>query len=222
MASSLELIGVTVEFDGRPALVSVSLKSSSKSIAVLGSNGSGKSTFARLLNGLAKPGSGQVSVLGQAPSTKNTGLVFSNPDLQVVMPTVFEDVAFSLSNHKLDKAQKKLMVLAALKTVGLEDLADANCQSLSSGQKQLLAMASTIVREPEILVLDEPTTLLDLANSKLIETLIHKLPTRLMVLVTHDLELAAGCEETLWFENGTLKDQGKPSEIIAAYRKYHR
>jgi biotin transport system ATP-binding protein len=111
---SIKLENVTVGFDGHIALSDISLELTSKSVAIIGTNGSGKSTFARLLNGLVKPTSGNVTVSGKAPDVTNVGFVFSNPDLQIVMPTVYEDVAFSLTNQKLSKDEILVRVEAAL------------------------------------------------------------------------------------------------------------
>lgn len=217
MPSAIKLEGVTVDFDGHIALSNVSLELTSKSVAVIGVNGSGKSTFARLLNGLVKPTAGTISVGGNKPDVSKVGFVFSNPDLQIVMPTVYEDVAFSLTNKKLSKDEVRSRVEAALRMVGLLELQESNCHTLSSGQKQLLAIASSMVREPKVLVADEPTTLLDLPNTKLMTEVLHKLNLEQLVLVTHDLELAATCQEVVWFEKGVVRKAGKPSTVIAEY-----
>lgn len=219
MTFGIKLEDVTVNYDGHIALSKVSLELTSKSVAVIGANGSGKSTFARLLNGLVKPSSGKVLVNGLAPNTKDTGFVFSNPDLQVVMPTVFEDVAFSLTNEKLSKDEVRIPTEAALAEVGILELQEISCYSLSSGQKQLLALASSLVRKPRLLVADEPTTLLDLPNTKRITKLIHSLELQQLVVVTHDLELAATCKEVVWFEAGQVRKQGSPKQVIAEYIK---
>jgi len=210
---------VAVEFDGHSALSWVNLELTAKTVAIIGANGSGKSTFARLLNGLVKPTSGTVSVHGEKPNVSQVGFVFSNPDLQIVMPTVFEDVAFSLTNEKLSKDEVRARVEAALSAVGILELQDSNCHTLSSGQKQLLAIASAMVRSPKVLVADEPTTLLDLVNTKHITKVLHELPVEQLVLITHDLELAATCDEVVWFAGGSIRRQGKPKTVIAEYRK---
>ncbi len=222
MAKGISLTNVTVAFDGNPVLRNVTFESTAKSIVVIGSNGSGKSTFARLLNGLVKPTSGEVSVYGKTPDTKQASFLFSNPDLQIVMPTVFEDVAYTLSGLKLNAAEVRSRVQAALELVGLEDLEQANCHELSSGQKQLLALASAAVRKPKLLIADEPTNLLDLANARRISKLLDNIPSDQLVLITHDLELAQACEEAIWFEEGILKSVGKPTELIETYRKFSR
>ena len=217
MSSAIKLEGVTVDFDGHIALSNVSLELNAKSVAVIGVNGSGKSTFARLLNGLVKPTAGTISVEGNKPDVSNVGFVFSNPDLQIVMPTVYEDVAFSLTNQKLNKDEVRSRVEAALRMVGLFELQESNCHTLSSGQKQLLAIASSMVREPKVLVADEPTTLLDLPNTKHVTGVLHKLNLGQLVLVTHDLELAATCHEVVWCEKGLGRKVGKPKTVIAEY-----
>jgi biotin transport system ATP-binding protein len=216
------LTNVSVSFDGNPVLRDVTFTSNANSIAVIGSNGSGKSTFARLLNGLVKPTSGDVSVYGNTPDTKQASFLFSNPDLQIVMPTVFEDVAYTLSGLKLKPEELRPRVQKALELVGLEDLEQANCHELSSGQKQLLALASAAIRKPKLLIADEPTNLLDLANTRKIEKLLTRIPSEQLVLITHDLELAQTCDEAIWFEEGRLKKVGKPSELIDTYRKFSR
>ena len=220
MPFGIKLQGVAVEFDGHTALSAVNLDLTSKSIAVIGANGSGKSTFARLLNGLVKPTSGTVAVNGETPNNSNAGFVFSNPDLQIIMPTVLEDIEFSISNEKLSKEEKRTRALSALAFVGIQALQDSNCHSLSSGQKQLLAIASAIVRKPDLLIADEPTTLLDLPNTKRITKLLHEIEVNQLVIVTHDLDLAATCDEAIWFSEGKLKSVGKPKTVIAAYRKH--
>lgn len=215
MSRGIKLEGVAVDYDGHIALSNVELELTAKSVAIIGANGSGKSTFARLLNGLVKPTAGSVLVNGAAPSTASAGFVFSNPDLQIIMPTVLEDVEFSVSGP--DKRER---ALAALAFVGLDELQEANCHTLSSGQKQLLGIASTIVRKPNLLIADEPTTLLDLPNTKRITKLLHEIDVDQLVIVTHDLELAATCDEVVWFSEGSVKEAGNPSKVIAAYRKH--
>lgn len=212
---------MTVGFDGHIALSDISLELTSKSVAIIGANGSGKSTFARLLNGLVKPTSGKVSVNGKTPDVSNVGFVFSNPDLQIVMPTVYEDVAFSLSNQKLSNDEIRSRVEAALAAVGILELQESNCHTLSSGQKQLLAIASAMVREPKLFVADEPTTLLDLPNTRLVTKVLHGLKVEQLVLITHDLTLAATCDEVIWFEGSRVREIGKPKAVIASYLKVY-
>jgi biotin transport system ATP-binding protein len=219
----IEFDRVSVEFEGTTALAEVTVKLDQKRIGVIGLNGSGKSTFARLLNGLVKPTSGTLSVGGINPAENvkdaraQTGFIFSNPDLQIIMPTVLEDVAFSLRGSGLKKAEIEAKSRAILKRFEIEHLADQAAHSLSSGQKQLLAICAILVTEPKLIVADEPTALLDLVNSRRIaRALLSDLPQQI-VLVTHDLELAAGCDVLLRFAGAKLVQIGEPSAIISSY-----
>jgi biotin transport system ATP-binding protein len=219
----IEFDRVSVEFDGATALAEVTVKLDQKRIGVIGLNGSGKSTFARLLNGLVKPTSGTLSVGGINPAENvkdaraQTGFIFSNPDVQIIMPTVLEDVAFSLRGSGLKKAEIEAKSRAILKRFEIEHLADQAAHSLSSGQKQLLAICAILVTEPKLIVADEPTALLDLVNSRRIaRALLSDLPQQI-VLVTHDLELAAGCDIVLRFAGAKLVQIGEPSAVIPSY-----
>ena len=219
----IEFDRVSVEFDGATALAEVTVKLDQKRIGVIGLNGSGKSTFARLLNGLVKPTSGTLSVGGVNPADDpkaaraQTGFIFSNPDVQIIMPTVREDVAFSLRGSGLKKAEIEAKSRAILKRFEIDHLADQAAHSLSSGQKQLLAICAILVTEPKLIVADEPTALLDLVNSRRIaRALLSDLPQQI-VLVTHDLELAAGCDVLLRFAGAKLVQIGEPSTVISSY-----
>jgi biotin transport system ATP-binding protein len=219
----IEFDRVSVAFEGTTALDEVTLKLDQKRIGVIGLNGSGKSTFARLLNGLVKPTSGSVSVGGVDPATDDkaaraqTGFIFSNPDVQIIMPTVLEDVAFSLRGSGLKKPEIEAKARAILKRFEIEYLADQAAHSLSSGQKQLLAICAILVTEPKLIVADEPTALLDLVNSRRIaRALLSDLPQQI-VLVTHDLELAKGCDILVRFAGAKLVQIGEPSAVISSY-----
>jgi biotin transport system ATP-binding protein len=219
----IELDAVSVAFEGKTALDNVSIKLDRQRIGVIGLNGSGKSTFARLLNGLVQPTSGTVKVGDINPATdakaarRQTGFIFSNPDVQIIMPTVIEDIAFSLRGAGLTKDEVQAKALAALKRFKIDHLADQTAHSLSSGQKQLLAICAILVTEPKLIVADEPTALLDLVNSRRIaKALLSDLPQQI-VMVTHDLELAADCDVLVRFAEGKIVQVGEPSEVIASY-----
>jgi biotin transport system ATP-binding protein len=219
----IEFDQVSVDFEGTTALAEVTLKLDQKRIGVIGLNGSGKSTFARLLNGLVKPTSGSISVGGVNPATDSkaaraqTGFIFSNPDVQIIMPTVLEDVSFSLRGSGLKKAEIEAKARAILGRFEIEHLADQAAHSLSSGQKQLLAICAILVTEPKLIVADEPTALLDLVNARRIaRALLSALPQQI-VLVTHDLELANGCDILLRFAGAKLVEIGEPSTVISSY-----
>ncbi|KAA9105088.1 energy-coupling factor ABC transporter ATP-binding protein [Microbacterium rhizomatis] len=225
MTASIALSGVAVDRGGRRILEDVSVQLDQRRIAVVGANGSGKSTFARLLNGLVTASSGSISVHGLDPARegralrRRVGFVFSNPDAQIIMPTVAEDVAFSLRGRGLDHRSSEDRVAAALDAVGLTALAEQSAHSLSGGQKQLLALAAILVTEPDLIIADEPTALLDMANARRIVDHLFDATLRQLVLVTHDLRLAARCDIALRFDGGRLVDAGSPEKIIADYER---
>lgn len=221
-SAPISLDRVSVRFDERPVLHDISLQLSAPTVAVIGANGSGKSTFARLLNGLVAPTSGSVSVHGfdavrdRAAVRKGVGFVFTNPDAQILMPTPAEDLALSLRGHP--RAEIAQRVRDALDAHGLGEHADAPASSLSGGQKQMLALASVLIASPRLIVADEPTTLLDLRNARRVGDLLLAQEAQ-VVVVTHDLELAGRCAAAVLFEDGRVAAQGEPSSVIAAYRR---
>lgn len=224
----IEVHGVTHAFGvgsaRRPVLRDVTVTLTEQRVGIIGANGSGKSTFARLLNGLVLPDSGTVAVDG-ADARKDgkevrrrVGFVFTDPDAQIVMPTVQEDVAFGLRRRGHSPAVVSAMVTRALADFGLKALADSPAHSLSGGEKQLLALCSVLVTEPSVLVLDEPTTLLDLRNAQHIGRVLAGLPQQ-VVLVTHHLELLESYDRVLVFDEGRIVHDGSPAPAIEHYRR---
>jgi biotin transport system ATP-binding protein len=201
----------------------ITLELTEPRIALIGPNGSGKSTLARLVNGLVDAATGTVTVNGLDVARKGrevrrqVAFAFTDPAAQLVMPTVIEDVALSLRHAHRDKADRNAAALRVLETFGLAELADRSVHTLSGGQRQLLALASVLATGPRILVADEPTTLLDLANSRRIGELLLGLEQQL-VLATHDLGLAARCDRALLVDGGRVVADGPPSEVIDRYR----
>jgi biotin transport system ATP-binding protein len=224
--SRIELEDVTVRLpttDGDvEVLRTTSLTLTEQRIALVGANGSGKSTLARLLNGLVTATTGRVVVDGLdvaeegAAVRRRVGFCFTDPAAQLVMPTVAEDVALSLRRH-VPKPQRRAAAVAVLERYGLADLADRSVHTLSGGQRQLLALAGVLATDPEVVVADEPTTLLDLRNTRVIGELLLSLRQQL-VLVTHDLDLALRCDRALLVEDGRVVADGEPTAVVADYR----
>ena len=208
----------------RNALDAVSVRLDEQRIGIVGANGSGKSSFARLLNGLVLPTSGRVRVDGLDTRSdgreirRRVGFCFTDPDAQIVMPTVAEDVAFGLGRAGLPRDEVDARVARALTDLGLAHLADSPAHTLSGGEKQLLALCSVLVTEPRLLVLDEPTTLLDLRNAARIAAVVRDLPQQ-VVLVTHQLDLLDGYDRVLVFDEGRLVTDDEPRAAVAAYRE---
>lgn len=220
---SIQLRDVSVRLGDADILRDVSVDENARTIAVIGENGSGKSTFARLIGGLVSRTAGEMRILGLDPAThakelqRRTAIVFSNPDAQILMPTVAEDVAFSLRPERLPAEERRARVSAALERFGLTALADNPSHELSGGQKQLLALCGAFIRRPQLVVADEPTAYLDARNARRVADHLFAGEGHRLVLVTHDLQLAQRCETALLFANGRLRSAGPPAEVVAEY-----
>ncbi len=221
--STIEFSGVRHGYGDRPVLRGIDLVLTEHRIGIVGANGSGKSTLARMVNGLVRPDDGTVTVDG-VDVTRNgrevrrrVGFVFTNPDSQIVMPTVAEDVAFTLRRRGLSKADVAARVAATLERFGLDAHADHPAHRLSGGQKQLLALAAVLVAEPAIVVADEPTTLLDARNARRIGELLGSLDQQLIV-VTHQLDLLEGFDRVIVIDEGVVAADGSPADALGAYR----
>lgn len=209
--------------DGHEALRDVSFEvTHGEKVAVIGANGAGKSTLLLHTDGLLLPTSGQV-IVGGVPVTRRTlptirrtiGYLFQQPDDQLFMPTVGEDVAFGPANMELDDAEIERRVAEALAAVGATDLRDHSPNRLSGGQKKRVAIATILAMEPSILVMDEPTAALDpMARQQLVELLRTFRHTTL--IATHDMELVRElCPRVLVLHRGTLAADGPTNELLA-------
>ena len=177
---------------------------------LLGTNGSGKSTLLRLLAGLLTPTGGEIFL--ESPM----GFVFQNPDHQLVMPTVAADLAFGLVKEKLSPQQVKIRVREALEAVNLSDLERRPIYALSGGQKQRIAIAGALARHCEVLLLDEPTALLDADTQlELVAQVQNLVKTRQITAlwVTHRLEELNYCDGAFLLEGGKVVAQGNPQEM---------
>ena len=224
----IELERVTHTFGegptARTVLREVTLTLTERRIGVIGHNGSGKSTFLRLLNALVLPTAGRVRVDGLDTSRdakelrRRIGFLFTDPDAQIIMPTVAEDVAFGLRRSGLARPEIDGRVRELLVRFHLDGHADHPAHLLSGGQKQLLALASVLITEPLALVMDEPTTLLDLRNAAMIGRVVAALD-QTVLLATHHLDLLDGFERVLVFHEGRVVVDAAPEVAIAAYRE---
>ena len=210
--------------DGTPALNGVDFRlSAGETVALLGANGSGKTTFVLHLNGLLT-GEGEITGCGMPVVKENLGtirqkigMVFQDSDNQLFMPTVLEDVGFGPLNLGLDARQAMLRAQAALEQVGMSSAAHKAPYHLSAGEKKRVAIAGILAMQPEILVLDEPTTFLDPPGQRALAELLARLP-QAKILVTHDIELAGAlADRAVFFEHGTVAGEGSVSEIIRRF-----
>lgn len=224
---SFQDTSVAVAIDSSPdpktLLADVSLDLTEQRIGVIGANGSGKSTLLRLLNGLVQPTSGTVTVDGAdtvravRAVRRQVGFVFTDPLSQLVMPTGREDVELSLRRSVRNGTERRRLAEAALDRFGLLGLADQSIYELSGGERQLMALAAVLAVNPSVLVLDEPSTLLDLRNRELLRRTLAGLEQQI-VMSTHDLELALEMDRVLVVEDGRVLYDGVPAAAVDLYR----
>ena len=204
--------------------ISLSIKRGSFT-AVLGHNGSGKSTMAKLLNGLNRPSSGTVTVNGMDTADekyefdvrKTVGLVFQNPDNQIVASIVEEDVAFGPENLGVEPKEIRNRVDEALKSVGMYEYRTQAPFKLSGGQKQRIAIAGILAMQPECIVLDEPTAMLDpRGRSEVMETVqrLNREKGMTIVLITHYMDEAALADRVVVMDGGKVILDGTPMEVF--------
>ncbi|WP_044506364.1 energy-coupling factor ABC transporter ATP-binding protein [Gordonia sp. KTR9] len=220
----IEFTDVSHAYGDRVVLREVSLTLAERRIGIVGANGSGKSTLARMINALVIPDSGTVTVDGLTVAKnkreirRRVGFIFSDPDRQIIMPTVREDIELSLRRTDLGKVARADRALEVLARFGLGDHADHPAQRLSGGQKQLLALASIFVTDPAIIVADEPTTLLDLRNTRMLTDVFATLDEQLVV-VSHDLDILADFDRVIVVDEGRVVADDEPRPALAAYRE---
>lgn len=219
---SIRFEDVHLELGDRPVLRGITAELTERRVGIIGANGSGKSSLARTINALVRPTRGRVLLSGrdvaQDPkgARRAVGFLFPDAASQIVMPTVREDLAFSL--RTMPKGEREARVEAALAESGLADHADHPCHLLSSGQQQQLALTAVLLLDPEIVVADEPTTLLDLRNQRAARERFAAL-TQQLVLVTHHLELLEDFDRVLLVDEGVIAADGAPAEVIAHYER---
>ncbi|MBR0218242.1 MAG: energy-coupling factor transporter ATPase [Clostridia bacterium] len=194
--------------------------------AILGQNGSGKSTLAKLINGLYTPGAGKVTVCGMdTQDEKNTweirrraGMVFQNPDNQLVATVVNEDVAFGLENIGVPTEEMPGRIKKALRDVGMLDFADRAPHTLSGGQKQRVAIAGVLAMQPEAIIFDESTAMLDPQGRREVMAAVQRLNREqgiTVLWITHFMEEAVACDQVHLMHEGQIVMSGTPREIFA-------
>lgn len=199
-------------------------------VAVLGHNGSGKSTFAKHLNAILLPTGGKAYVFGTDTSDENmldeirrhVGMVFQNPDNQIVATVVEEDVAFGPENLGMEPTEIKRRVDEALKLVGMSEFSHAAPHNLSGGQKQRIAIAGIIAMQPSCIVLDEPTAMLDPSGRREVMDTVKRLNREKgigIVFITHYMDEAAEADRVIVIDGGSVVLDGTPQEVFVQYDK---
>lgn len=195
-------------------------------IAILGHNGSGKSTLAKHINALLVPGEGTLWVDGMEtdeeentiPVRKTAGMVFQNPDNQIIASVVEEDVGFGPENLGVPTEEIKKRVIKSLQSVGMAEYAGHSPNRLSGGQKQRVAIAGVLAMEPKCIVFDEPTAMLDPGGRKEVIDAAHELNRKkgvTIILITHYMEEVTGADYVFVMEQGSIIMQGTPREIFS-------
>ena len=222
-----ENVHYTYPGDQLESLCGVSLEIQEGSfVAVLGHNGSGKSTLAKHMNAILTPTEGKVTVCGIDSADeerliqlrRNVGMVFQNPDNQIVANVVEDDVAFAPENLGVEPKEIRRRVDEALKLVGMYDKRQHAPHLLSGGQKQRVAIAGVIAMEPKIIVLDEPTAMLDpIGREEVISTVTRLCREKGMtvVLITHHMDECVGADRLIVMSNGSVVADGLPAEVFA-------
>ncbi|MFF3495716.1 energy-coupling factor ABC transporter ATP-binding protein [Streptomyces sp. NPDC002795] len=223
VTASLDVTGLAFAYpDGHQALFGVDLTvGKGERVALLGPNGAGKTTLVLHLNGILTGGTGTVTVAGLPVSARNmaeirrkVGIVFQDPDDQLFMPTVREDVAFGPAAAGMKGPDLEARVRKALALVGMEEFADRPPHHLSFGQRRRVAVATVLAMEPEILVLDEPSSNLDPASRRELADILRTLDVTVL-MVTHDLPYALElCPRAVILSDGTIAADGPTADLL--------
>jgi len=219
---TIQFENVSLSLNARELLKGVSLDIQEQRVGVIGRNGSGKTSFARLLCGLLAPSSGRVRVNGndlfkhRAAALKTVGILFQNPDHQIIFPTVLEELSFGLTQQGQRKAEAMQNATKILQQFDRLDWAERTITTLSQGQRHLVCLLSVLAMAPPLLVLDEPFAGLDLPTKTYLQNLLYGLDQSVLH-ITHDLQALAEYERVIWLEKGQVAGDGLPKNIIPAF-----
>lgn len=231
---AIKISDLTFSYDGKVDIlknVSLSIPKGSYT-TIIGHNGSGKSTLAKLIIGLLEAKSGTIEILDQKLTEESVydlrshvGIVFQNPDNQFIGSTVADDIAFGLENHCVEQEKMQGIIEDVAKRVGMFDYLNAEPTRLSGGQKQRVAIAGILAIEPDIIIFDESTSMLDPQGKASINEQIRKLHKEkniTILSITHDMEEVAQSENVIVLENGNVAMQGSPMSIFSHEKELER
>lgn len=225
MASSNPLIlvsDVDLSIEGRIILSGITLATDARRVAVLGRNGSGKSTLARVMAGLLAPTQGEVRIGGvdvtrdRRGALSSVGILFQNPDHQIIFPTVAEELSFGLSQMGMDKRMVAAKVVETLEAFNKQAWAEAAVHQLSQGQRQLVCLMAIIAMSPKVIILDEPFSGLDIPTAMHLERVLARTQAAL-VHITHDPRAVADYDHAVWIEGGKIAQQGTVADVAPAF-----
>ncbi len=220
--TGLVLEGVGLAVAGRQIVSDVTLHLTERRIGIVGRNGSGKTTLLRLIAGLVAPSSGRVRVEGCDPALDRRaalariGILFQNPDHQILFPTVAEELAFGLRQMGRTPDEARQAALGVLAREGRGHWAEIAVASLSQGQRQMVCLMAVLAMEPHTLLLDEPFAWLDLPARLRLMRRLDALGQRI-VMISHDPGALAGMERVIWLEAGRVRQDGSAQAVLGAY-----
>lgn len=208
--------------DDRAILHDVTVQTDARRVAVLGRNGSGKSTLARVMAGLVPLDSGSVHIAGvdvardRRSALSAVGILFQNPDHQIIFPTVAEELGFGLSQMGMDKPAVARQVAQTLADFGKATWAEAAVHELSQGQRQLVCLMAIIAMQPDVIILDEPFSGLDIPTAMHLARVLERTQAAL-IHITHDPRMVEGYDHAVWIERGAVAQQGTVADVVPAF-----
>lgn len=213
---------VTCRFGERTALNNLTFTASEKRIGVVGRNGSGKSTLARVLSGLIAPNEGKAVIAGvdvlndRKDAIASVGILFQNPDHQIIFPTVIEELSFGLRQMGRDANTANRMAEEMLAKFDRSQWAPRSVSTLSQGQRHLVCLMAVLAMEPKVIILDEPFSGLDIPTVRALEKYLNQLDQTL-IHITHEPRHIAHYDRVLWIERGELRGDGTPASLMPEY-----
>jgi len=208
---------------GVTVLTDITLRADDRRIGIIGRNGSGKTSLARVMAGLVAPDKGQVRIAGvdvakdRKAALRQVGILFQNPDHQIIFPTVEEEIAFGLLQMGQSKTEAAAGVAATLAQFDKAHWASAAIHQLSQGQRQLVCLMSVLAMQPRLIILDEPFAGLDLPTALHLRRVLDGLDVTLVV-ITHDPDVVRGYNRVLWLEGGAVAKDGPPGDVLPVFK----
>ena len=223
----INLKDVSFEFETHRVLDQINLNISEHRIGIIGVNGSGKSTLARLISGLIAPTSGSIRLnkidvfKDRKAALKTVGIIFQNPDHQIIFPTCVEEISFGLIQQGMTRIEAEKKSKQLLLKFDKSNWSDELAHNLSQGQRHFLCLISILAMEPDVIILDEPYAGLDIPTSIKLKNTIKKLNQQI-VMITHDREILEDFERILWIDNGKIVRDGSFENVMPDFEKEMR
>lgn len=220
--TEIKFANVSLEIRGKAILNDITISASERRVGIVGRNGSGKSTFCRVLAGLDAPTTGEVTISDvnisrdRRSALKKVGVLFQNPDHQIIFPTIQEELAFGLKQMGKSKREVELGVRSTLERFDKLHWIDASIHDLSQGQKQLVCLMAIFAMAPQVVILDEPFSGLDIPTRRQLERYIQTLDC-MVVHVSHNPDDLLCYDRVVWIDGGKIALDGRPDQVLESY-----